>query len=291
MIKIIVDSTTDLPKEIISKYNIDMLPLRINMNGNEYLDKTTIHVNDVYNYMKEGNCPKTSLPNISQMIEMLSNYASIGQDFIFYSFSSKMSGTYQALHFVIEDLKEKYPDVNMEVIDSKGGTVGTGLIVHQAAKLIEVGCEFEDVIRISRENISNIEYIFTLDDLHWLNKGGRISKCSEIVGSALSVKPIMYVDDGELKVDSKVRGRKKALRTMVQKVESIVEKFPNQIIGLAHVNDYESVIKIIEMLPKDLNRNNIIIEEIGSVLSSHLGFGGVGIFLLKEKPEVYINEL
>lgn len=171
MTKIIVDSTADLPDEVIRKYDIDIIPLRVNIGSDEYLDKKTITTEKVYEEMKKGVYPITSLPNPLDIYNLFEKYASSGRDFIFYCFTSKLSSTYQTAFRILEELKKKYPNVKMEVLDTRAGCMGSGLIAHQGAKLLEYGHSYEEIIRISKENINNIEHVFTLNNLDWISKG------------------------------------------------------------------------------------------------------------------------
>lgn len=291
IMKIIIDSTTDLPEQVLKEYNIDLLPLRVYLENEEYEDKVSVSVDEVYDTMRKGIAPITSLPNPSRTYELFKKYASQGIDFIFYSFSSKMSSTYENAYLIIQELKKEYTDVKMEVVDTKGGSFASGLIALQGALLSKIGVGFRDILEISKMNVKNIEHIFTIDDLSWLLKGGRISKSSEIIGKALNIKPILYVDDGEMIVINKVRGRKKALKTVVDLTEERIEKFPNQIIGITHADDLNAALKVKEMISQRIGNDNILIEKIGGVLGSHLGIGGVGVFFLNDEPKLYINEI
>lgn len=291
MAKIIMDSTTDLPEGLVDEYGIEILPLRVNIDSKEYLDKKTITVEEVYRAMKRGIRPVTSLPNPIDMYKMLSSYAKNGKDFIFYSFSSRMSSTYETVYLAIEELKEKYPGVRMEIIDSKGGSMATGLIVLQATKLLEAGFHFDDVVRISKENVENIEHVFTIDDLNWLNEGGRISKGEALFGTVLNIKPILDVEDGEICVIDKVRGRKKSLRKVVDIMKERIGGFQDQIIGITHADDEEVAYELKSMISEELGHEDILVDKIGSVLGTHLGIGGVGMYFLNLRPEEYINEI
>lgn len=291
MAKIIMDSTTDLPEGLVDEYGIEILPLRVNIDSKEYLDKKTITVEEVYRAMKRGIRPVTSLPNPIDMYKMLSSYAKNGEDFIFYSFSSRMSSTYETVYLAIEELKEKYPGVRMEIIDSKGGSMATGLIVLQAAKLLEAGFHFDDVVKISKENVENIEHVFTIDDLNWLNEGGRISKGEALFGTVLNIKPILDVEDGEICVIDKVRGRKKSLRKVVDIMKERIGGFQDQIIGITHADDEEVAYELKGMVADELGHKDILVDKIGSVLGTHLGIGGVGMYFLNKRPEEYINEI
>lgn len=291
MTKIIVDSTCDLPKHIIDKYGIKVLPLRVYINGKEFWDKVTIKVEEVYNAMKNGILPKTSLPNPKETYDLFKKYASKGTDFIFYSFSSKLSSTYQTAAMIIKELKEQYPNVKMEIIDTKAGAIGSGLITLQGAKLAQAGASFNNIIKASKEYSEHIEHIFTINDLSWLLKGGRINKSQAIIGNLLNIKPILHVRDGKMEVIEKIRGRKKSLNRVVDIVQQRIKEFPNQIIGISHADDLETALEIKDMIIKKIGNNKILIDKIGSVLGSHLGIGGVGVFFFNKKHKLYINEL
>ncbi|MCF6463221.1 DegV family protein [Clostridium sp. Cult1] len=292
MTKIIMDSTSDLPDGIIEKYSIDILPLRVFIKDKEYLDKVTISVEDVYDAMRKGICPMTSLPNPKKTYEAFKKYASNGIDFIFYSFSSKLSSTYETCYLIIEKLKKEFPNVKMDIVDTKAGSFASGLVALQGAMLAKLGNKFEDIVKASKENIQYIEHIFTIDDLSWLLKGGRISKSEAIIGNALNIKPILDVQDGKMVVIKKIRGRKRALNTVVDLVQQRIKEFPNQIIGITHADDLKTALEIKDMIIERIgNNNNILIEKIGSVLGSHLGIGGVGVFFFNKKPDSYVNSI
>ena len=282
-----MDSTSDLPGDIIARYDIDILPLRVYVDNKEYLDKITITVDQVYDLMKKGISPITSMPSPGEIYNLFDKYASQGRDFIYYSFSSELSGTYQVSKIIIEELKKDYPNVKMEVIDTKSGSFASGLIALQGAKLAEAGASFKEIVEISKENTENIEHVFTIDDLNWLLKGGRISKSSAIIGSALNIKPILDVQKGKMIVIEKIRGRKRALNTVADIVQDRIKEFPNQIIGITHADDINAALAVKEILSESIGHSNILMEKIGSVLGSHLGIGGVGVFFFNKEPNLY----
>ncbi|HLS53916.1 MAG TPA: DegV family protein [Tissierellaceae bacterium] len=289
MTKIIMDSTADLPKDLINKYQIDILPLRLSIGDKEYIDKVTISLEEVYDAMRNNIYPKTSQPNPKTSYDLFETYASQGKDFIFFSFSSKLSSTYQTSYLIIKELKSRFPQVKMDIIDTKGGSFASGLIALQAAIMSKEKIEFEDIVRISRSNVLHVEHIFTIDDLDWLVKGGRIKKSEAIVGKTLNIKPILEVQDGKMIVIDKIRGRKRALKTVVDLVEERIEKFPNQIVGITHADDLGAANRVKNLVQEKIGPNNILVEKIGSVLGSHLGIGGVGVFFLNNKPEFYVS--
>ncbi|QAT39092.1 DegV family protein [Clostridium sp. JN-9] len=289
MTKIIVDSTCDLPEEILDKYNIEFLPLRILIKGVEYLDKKTIKIEQVYSAMKEGIVPRTSQPRPADIYNLFTEYCNKGMDFIYLSFSSALSGTYEVANGIAIEFKKKFKKVKIAVIDSKAGSTATGLIALQAAKLAEAGYDFNIITNEISELVKHVEHIFTIPNLNWLIKGGRISKTKGLIGSILDIKPILDVKDGEMEVIQKIRGRKKALNTVVDILEKRIEKFPDQVIGISHADDIETANELMEIINKRMGKHNFIVNKIGSVLGSHIGIGGVGVFFFNDKNKLYID--
>lgn len=279
MIKIMVDSTCDLPEDVMEKYDIKVLPLRVSIDGNEYLDKKTIQVDDVYSAMKKGIVPKTSQPRPKDIYDAFKEYCKEGSDFIYLAFSSALSGTCQLAKSILKEFKDKYSKINMEVIDSKGGSTATGLIAMKAAELCrESGATFEGVVDNVHNLIDHVEHIFTIPDLKWLVKGGRLSRTQGMIGNILDIKPILHVNNGVMEVIKKVRGRKKALNTVVDILEERSKGMPEQIIGISHADDLETANELIRLIKKRLGYDKFIVNKIGSVLGSHIGIGGVGVF-------------
>lgn len=291
MVKIVVDSICDLPEKYMKEYDIKTLSLRILLEDREFLDKVDIQVKDVFAEMRKGVLPKTSQVSISEMGKVFSKYCEENQDFIYLSFSSALSGTYNTARMLIDEMKEKYPNCKMEVIDSKSGSLATGLIALQAARL---GKETDDYDKVKNQiefMIDHVEHIFTLDDLDWLIKGGRINKAVGKVGGVLDIKPIINMDNGVLKIFKTARGRKKSVNMLIKTFEEKSANFSDQIVGIAHVDDLE-IAEEIKMVLEEKNKNTkFIIMEIGSTLASHLGLGGVGILFFNERPEFYDDRL
>jgi len=279
VIKIIVDSTCDLPDEFMAMYDIKSLPLKVLLNGKEYLDKVTIQVDEVYEAMRQGIVPKTSLPNPLDIFTVFNDYCSKGYDFIYLAFSSLLSGTYQLASTIMDDLKIKFPEIKMQIIDAKGGSTATGLIALQAARMSDAGKSFDTIVGQVFKLVDHVEHIFTITDLNWLIKGGRISRSAALIGNILNIKPILQVNNGLMEVIGKVRGRKNSLNTVVDILEERISDFPDQIIGISHADDLESAEELSHMIDSRLGTKCKIVNKIGSVLGSHLGIGGVGVLL------------
>lgn len=289
MIKIIVDSSSDLPEELMKEYDINFLPQRIFLDGNEYYDKITINAEEVYEAMRKGIVPITSMPRPADMLYLFRQCCSEGNDFIYIALSSKWSGTYNLAVSILKELKEQFNGIRMEVVDSKNGSTATGLIALQAAKLSRAGFDYDTILRQINYLANHAEQIFMIADLKWLVKGGRIKSTEGMVGSILNVKPVLHVKNGDVELLEKVRGRKKALQTIVDIMEERIKDFPDQIIGISHAGDYDIVCELRDIISKRLGEREIMINKIGAALVSHLGVGGAGVCFFNKKPEIFIK--
>jgi DegV family protein with EDD domain len=287
--KIIIDSTCDLTDDLMTMYDIKSLPLRVLLNGKEYLDKVTIQVDEVYEAMRQGIVPKTSLPNPADIFTAFNNYCTKGYDFIYLAFSSLLSGTYQLASTIMDELKLKFPEIRMQIIDTRGGSTAIGLIALQAARMSDSGNNFDTIVSQVFKLVDHVEHIFTITDLNWLINGGRISRSAGMLGKILNIKPILHVNDGKMEVIGKVRGRKNSLNTIVDILEERIRNFPDQIIGISHADDLKCAEELSNMIDSRLGIKSKIINKIGSVLGSHLGIGGVGVFFFNQKPDIYIK--
>ncbi len=283
MIKLLVDSTCDISPDFLGQHDIDILPLRIRLGDQEFRDKQTIQVDQVYDAMRQGIYPTTALPYPQDIFDLFQNYCTKGQDFIYLSFSSVMSGTYQLAHSIMLEFKQKYPRIKMQIIDTKAGSTAIGLIAQQTSKLI-AGNEkaFDDIVKQVQHLTEHIEHVFTISDLSWLMKGGRVSKAEGIVGNLLNIKPILHVRDGAIEVYKKVRGNMNSLNSIVDILAERTGDFKDQVIGISHADDPEKAQQLVEMIKEKLGFQQFMVNKIGSVLGCHLGIGGVGVFFFNQ---------
>ena len=287
MIKIIVDSTCDINSDITDNYDIDVIPLSITIDDVPYLDGVDIDIDTVYKHMRDGKFPKTSQVSFESVSKTIEKCISNDDDFIYLAFSSKMSGTYNFAKKIIETYKVKNPGREMEIIDSKGGAGGTGLIVLQALRMIKKNLPFETIINQIQFMINHIVYYFTISDLECLTIGGRLGKTIGYMGNALNLKPYLTVKDGKIIFSKMIHGSKKTIQTLVKDVSEEAAKFPNQIIAISHADDLKTALNVESKIKEAVVGCKTTIFKIGAVLGSHLGIGGVGVFFLDEKPEFY----
>lgn len=283
-IKILSDSACDLSKEIIEEYNIDILPIILNKGDNEYLDNVTITPEEVYEGMRNGEMYKTAQIPPNMFNEKFLEYAKNGDSVIYIAFSSGLSGTYQTSLFVRESILEEYPDLDLSIVDTKAASGGFGLIVLQAAKLAKEGKSKEEILKAVEFYKENMEYIFTVDDIEYLFRGGRVSRVQAFVGGLLNIKPILNVEDGKLVPIEKVRGRQKVFKAMLDMMEERAKNadLKEQLICITHGDDLEGALKLKELIQEKFGAESFIINIIGAAIGAHSGPGTIALFFMKE---------
>lgn len=282
MLRIIVDSTCDLPQTFAQEYGVLTLPLHVIVGEDVYLDRKTISTHQVYGLMRQGIMPTTSQVNPMDTEETLEALARQGDDLLYLAFSARMSGTCGVVTGIMEELKTRYPQRRMLTLDAKGGSFATGLIAMEAARAAKAGMEFDALAARCRFLIAHVEHVFVISDLNWMVRGGRISKTMGYTANLLDIKPVLDVNDGEMEVIRKVRGRLHSLRKVADLVAQRAAKCPRQTIGITHADDPEAAAAMCDLLRQRLPECELLTEEIGAVLGVHLGIGGVGVFFFNE---------
>jgi DegV family protein with EDD domain len=253
-----------------------------------YRDGIDITLNDVYDAMRAGKEPGTSQISWADTKNLFSSIAADGDDFIYLSFSAAMSGTYDLAKLVREEVKLKYPSCRMEIVDSKGGSLGSGLIAIQLGLMNEKGASFDEMLVQCQWMTAHVKYAFTIDDLKCALRGGRLlAKKVGDIGSVFKIKPLMDVKNGRISLDRIVRGTKHSMEAIVNMVVDYAVDFEDQIIGITHADDPEKALVLLNSLKDRLPKCTFLCERIGSVLGSHLGIGGVGVFCMDKRPLNY----
>ncbi|MEI4828377.1 DegV family protein [Bacillus sp. FJAT-53711] len=282
-IKIITDSAADLSKELLQTYDIEMIPLRVyDEQENEFLDGVTLDPIDLLRNMREGKVYKTSLPSLETIQEVFTTYAKHDVTCIYLAFSSELSGTYQSSVLVGEEVKETYPNFSLDIIDTKCASTGQGLVVLEAAKMAKDGATKEEILNRIAFMTKHMEHIFTVADLQYLVRGGRVSKVAGFIGGLLNIKPILNVEDGKLIPLEKIRGRKKVFQRIVDIMETRGKDLKNQTIGISHGDDLESVNILTEMITEKFGCKVFVVNSIGAAVGAHAGPGTLAIFFLNE---------
>ena len=282
--KIITDSSANLTDAQIAEYGVEILSLKyyIGDEGYEsYIKGEKIDYSNVYKILREKGKITTSLANREDCDKVILPVLEEGYDALILSFSSGLSGTCQTIINSVEDYKEMFPDREIVVVDTLCASMGQGLLVHYAVKLKNEGKTLQEVAEWAENNKLNICHTFTLDDLFFLKRGGRLSGTSAVVGSLMNIKPLMHVaDDGKLYVTGKARGRKAAINHLIDSVGEKGIDVENQDIYIVH-GDCEDEAKIIgEAVKEKYNVKNVIYNCLDPVIASHAGPGTLAIFFV-----------
>ena len=284
MIRILIDSGIDQNNYMKKTYDYDFLPLSVIINEKDYLDQVELSLEDVHGYMKEGILPKTSQVSPKTVIDTLDACRERGEDVIYITIYSQFSGTYQVAQTTAEAYLEKYPNMNIAVIDSKGGSGGGALLALQAMEMAKKNEDFETIVSQTIENTEHIKYHFTLSNLKWLVKGGRLPKAAGYAGDALNIKPYLSVNETGIYLKKLVRGQDRIYKRMIKDVKKGIDGFTDQLVTISHVNDIERAKRLEKMVKEELPDVTTQIFDIGAVLAAHLGIGGVGVFYFDQKP-------
>lgn len=290
--KIITDSATDLPKEIIEKYQLHVIPTPVTINGTDYFDGKTIFPEEFYRIQAEGADIKTYHINQYMFRENFEPYAKAGDEVLYMCFSTGIAGTFNAANLAKEELLEEYPDFDLTIIDTKCASMGFGLAVEKILRMQANGAPKEVIIEAAQYFCEHMEHIVTVETLEYLYKGGRLSRTSAVLGGVLDLKPIIEVnDDGALVAIEKVRGRHKSLKRCVELAGERGVELEKQIIGVVHGNDPETCDKVADMLMEKYHCRGIIKSWVGCAIGAHTGPGIIGIVFLSASEEKYAEYL
>lgn len=284
---ITTDSCSDLPQEWIEKLNTTIIPIYYSFGDTVYGDELKLTPAEFYERMKNDELPLSQGNNPAVVEEKFRAILDAGKDIIHIAFSSALSSSYQTVCMVVTELLEDYPDAKIAVIDSKNVSLSQSLMVIKGNNLHDAGTSFEDTVQTLETFKDHLNVQFTVDDLFHLHRGGRVSKTVAFVGSALNLKPFFYVNmDGGLTVDGNVRGRKKALKTLVDRMKNTLAddtdfSFP---VGIVHGNCYEDALALAEMIKQETPFTEVIIGDLNPSIGTHAGPSTLGVLYYgKEK--------
>ncbi len=284
-VKILADSACDLPKSFYEEHNVTLIPLNVYINGEEFEDVKSIDSKTVYDAIRSGIVPKTSQVSPLLFEKIFTSMAEKKEDGIYIAFSSQLSGTYSTAVMILDQVKEKYPDFHLTIIDTKCASLGQGLIVMEAARLAAANVPKEEIVKDVKFRCGHMEHLFTVEDLDYLAKGGRLSKASAFLGGLLNIKPILNVEDGKLVPIEKIRGKKKLFRRLIELMKERGSDFEHQIVGISHADSEMTALEVKAMIEEEFQPKEVYISSIGSVIGSHTGAGTISIFFLNELPK------
>ena len=284
-IKILTDSTSYIPNDIKDKYDISVVSLSVVFKDEAY--KELEITNEVfYRKMKESNqIPTSSQPSIDEVYRIFENEIIKGNKVVALFISSEMSGTYSSANLVKNMILDKYPNAVIEIIDSRVNCMQLGFAAITAAKAAKEGKDIDEVISVAKDNLKRSRFLFTPDTLEYLKRGGRIGGASALLGTLLSIKPILTVSDGNANVYLKVRTKKKAVKTIIDIFMDDIGKhgFGNVIVH--HIDCEEEANDIANTIKNQLGVS-VRICPIGPVIGTHVGPNSIGIVYYTERDSI-----
>ncbi len=282
--KIVTDSCANLKGEQIKDFDIKVLSLQYNMDGksyDSYIEGKEPDFTDAYKFLRQKGKVTTSLVGRDECDRVIIPLLQSGQDVLVLAFSSGLSGTYQNIVNSCEDYREAFPDRKIIVVDTLAAAMGQGLIVYYAVQLQKQGKSIDEVSQWVEENKLSVCHIFTIDDLFFLKRGGRLSGTSAVVGSLMGIKPLMHTaNDGKLYVTGKARGRKAAIEHLINSVGEKGEKLKEQIIFITHGDCYEDAKFIAAAVKTRFEVKDVVVNCLDPVIASHSGPGTLAIFFI-----------
>ena len=281
---ILTDSSCDLPGDLARKLELEVIYLSVLIEGKTYqndLDEKSITNKATYQLFREGKASKTSAASVGQFEEVMEPLLQAGKDLLYIGFSSGLSGTYNAGQIAAQELSEKYPERKVYTVDTLCASLGQGMMVYLAAQERFKGKTIEEVRDFVEENKLKLAHWFTVDDLNFLYRGGRVSKTTAVIGSMLSMKPIMHVDNaGKLVKVSVARGRKASINAMFDKMKQTAIDPEHQVIFISHGDCLEDAKLLAQKVKDAWNVPEVIINYVGPVIGSHSGPGTLALFFL-----------
>jgi len=282
---IVTDSSSNLTDSMIEEFNIQILPLRFMSEGEEYQSYTEGEKSDLqrfYDMMRDGKVFTTSLPYPDKSEAKFRSILDSGRDVLYLGFSSGLSGTFEAMANILEALKPEYPDRKIAYVDTLAAAMGEGLLVYKAAQKAQEGASIEETAQWVTDNRLNLGHWFTVDDLMYLFRGGRVSRTSAWAGSLLNIKPVLHVDDeGHLIPMDKVRGRKKSIMTMVDHMEKTgLAPMEDQTVFISHADCEEDLMILVEEIRKRFGCKDIRWNYLDPVIGAHTGPGCLALFFM-----------
>jgi DegV family protein with EDD domain len=295
MFQVFVDSAANIPAEIVRKYGINVISFEnyvndekiVNFDINLTPEEERALGKKYYDAVRGGAKVKTSLINSSDFIDHFKPVVEQGQDFIYVCLSKNISGTYNSAKLAIEDIKESFPDRRMHIVDSLNASLAQGILALYAVEMREKGMDIDKIAQVLSETAYRMNGVFTVEDLKYLARTGRISGTTAAVGNVLNIKPILRGDkEGFIVQFSKCRGRKKSLDTLIELVCNNIVEPEKQIIGIAHADAYEESLYVMEGIQKRVKLREFINTSYDYCTGSHVGPSTIALFFIANDREL-----
>ena len=278
MLRIITDSASDLPKDYIEQHKLHVIPTPVVIDDIDYFDGATIQTEEFYHILDDiKRDVKTYHINPAMFTEAFIPYAKAGDSVIYLCFSTGIAGTFNAANIALSNVLEDYPDFDLTIVDSKCASAGFGLLVSKLITMLEKGAPKEEILEAADYYISHIKHVFTVQTLAYLIKGGRLTKFKGTLAETLDMKPVLIVnEEGGLSVVKTVRGRKKALRYLIEYAKTNGCPTKNGMVSLCHGEDMDSLDFVNAMVQETFQPSHTMISVVGCAIGAHTGRGIIG---------------
>ncbi len=273
-IKLICDSLSDIPKELIDKYNIHVVPLTVIFDGKEYIDGIDLSKQEFYKMLRNSeDMPKTSQCTYIQFRDAFKKYLNKGNDILYIGGSSVASGTFQSAMMAKNDL-----DGNIYMVDTQNLSIGSGCLLLSAAEMLERKVDIKDILNHLENLKESVKVLFTVDTLEYLQKGGRISLAKATIGNMLNIKPVLSIEEGLVKPINQVRGKKQVVSKILSLIkENFGEDLTKKRIILGFGDNNKEFNSFVEKLKEDFKLDEIISVNVSTCICAHSGPGIIGI--------------
>lgn len=284
---IFTDSCSDLDPVMIKKLGAEVLPMNFHIDGETYAnwpDGRELGFDEFYDRLRKGGMSSTSQVNTVEFVDTFRPFVEKGLDIAYFGFSSGLSGTVNSAFAAAEELMKEFPGSKVRVLDTLSASLGEGLVIFYAAQLKKQGHSIDETVEWIEKHLLNFSQWFTVDDLHFLKRGGRLSGGAALLGAMLGIKPVLHVDnEGHLINMSKARGRKNSLDALVDRfVETALEP-KGQTVFISHGDCLEDAEYTANEIKKRAGAGEIYINYIGPVIGSHSGPGTVALFFFAKE--------
>jgi len=281
---LMTDSSADLSQEMVQELGVTVLPLSFTIQGKvyrNYPDNREMDLPLFYDMLRAGELATTSAVNVAEYTQAVEPILQEKKDVLILAFSSGLSSTYQASVLAAEELREKYPDRKIYTVDTLCASLGQGLLVYLAVQEQRKGRSIEEVRDWAESTKLHLCHQFTVDDLHFLKRGGRISATTAVVGSMLQIKPVLHVDnEGRLINIGKARGRQASLKALVDKMEKTVTEEGKKTVFISHGDCRKDAVAVADMVRERFGTQDIRINYVGPVIGAYSGPGTLALFYL-----------
>lgn len=279
---IITDSACDISPALLEKWGVEYINLTYRFDGEDIdytSDKTDIK--QFYNKMREGGVAKTAAINPDTFEKEFEKHLIMGYNILYLGFSSGLSTTYNSSQIAVNELAEKYPNQKILTVDSLCASAGQGLFVYLVAEQKKNGATIEQAAEYANKLVPNLCHWFTVDDLVYLKRGGRVSPTTAFVGNVLGIKPVLHVDnEGRLINMTKARGRKMSMRTLAEKFGEFANNKKNGTIFISHADCKADAELLAQIINENYGGAVDLITDIGPVIGAHAGPGTVALFFV-----------